>query len=272
MTRPTTSAPLPTTPFRVALIGAGKVGTAVATLLQRQGHRIVGVSSRTATSAKRASERLSAPLFEDNLPDADVVLLGVPDLNVAEVVEALTASSNLPPVIIHFAGALGVSPLLPVVRLGTVGCALHLVQTYPDIDTAVLRLPGSAWGLTCTEGTSEWAKRLVYGDLEGFPVEIAEEHRAVWHAAATVTSSGIATIMGSGEALLASIGVENSISVLKPLAIATLNRVFVEGSALRRERNSISPLVAPQPSLYLVVRDNGHYLASSPPLRHNATC
>lgn len=235
MTQAVASSPLPTTPFRVALIGAGKVGTAVATLLQRQGHSIVGVSSRTAASAKRASERLSAPLFKDSLPDADVVLLGVPDANIAEVTEALTTYSVLPPLVVHFAGAHGIGPLLPVIRLGAAGCALHPVQTCPDVDTAILRLPGSAWGLTCTEGIGEWAQRLIYEDLKGFPVEVAEEHRAIWHAAATVTSSGIAAMMGSGEALLGSIGVENPISVLKSLATATLANAW--------EKNASDPVM-----------------------------
>lgn len=191
-------------------------------MLQRQGHSVVGVSSRTLASAKRAGERLSAPLFKSRLPNADVVLLGVPDATITEVVEALTASPNLPLVIIHFAGAYGIDPLLPAVRLGVAGCALHPAQTCPDVDAAILHLPGSAWGLTCTNGVEEWAQSLVSEDLKGFPFRVAEEHRPIWHAAAAITSSGIATTMGSGESLLASIGVENPMSVLQPLAAATL--------------------------------------------------
>lgn len=202
-------------------------------MLQRQGHSVVGVSSRTLASAKRAGERLSAPLFKSRLPNADVVLLGVPDATITEVVEALTASPNLPSVIIHFAGAYGIGPLLPVVRLGVAGCAMHPVQTCPNVDAAILRLPGSAWGLTYTKGVEEWAQSLVSEDLKGFPVKVTEEHRPIWHAAAAVTSSGIATMMSSGESLLASIGVENPMSVLQPLAAATLaNASEYKASAL----------------------------------------
>src|SRR5437763_1397212 len=47
----------------VAVIGAGRVGTALAVLLQRAGHRIVGVSGRTATQ-ERVAEHLPGVTVE----------------------------------------------------------------------------------------------------------------------------------------------------------------------------------------------------------------
>jgi predicted short-subunit dehydrogenase-like oxidoreductase (DUF2520 family) len=52
----------------------------------------------------------------------------------------------------------------------------------------------------------------------GIPVPVAEDDRALWHAAAVMTSNGIAALLATGEAILARIGVDDPEAVLGPLA------------------------------------------------------
>lgn len=224
-------APLPDSPFDIALVGAGRVGTAVAMLLKERGHRIVGISSRTETSARAAAARLDAPVIAfGELPDSNVVLLGVPDHALAEVALSLPRGSR-ERVLIHHAGSVGIGPLEGVEGAAAL-CALHPVQACPDVDTATARLPGSAWGVTCSEGAREWAHRMVSRDLHGHPVDVAEEDRALWHAAAVTTSNGISALMATGEALLAAIGIDAPERVLGPIAAGTvMNAREVGGGA-----------------------------------------
>jgi predicted short-subunit dehydrogenase-like oxidoreductase (DUF2520 family) len=210
--------------LRVALIGTGSVGTAVALLLARHGHGISGVASRTETSARAAGARLDARVFDHTrgLPESDVVLIGTSDDAIEEVCDLVAEHVRPGTTVCHFAGSLGLGPLRAALATGAHACALHPVQALPDADTALARLPGSAWGVTTSQGARAWAFSLVSNELEGHPVPVAEEHRPLWHAAAVTTSAGLRALMSSAVAMLESIGVEDGPAVLAPLVSGTL--------------------------------------------------
>ena len=210
--------------LRVALVGAGRVGTAVAALLQDRGHEIVGVSSRSSASRERAAERLKGPTFDPvrSVPAADLYLIGAGDAAIPEVAETLAPHASPGAYACHFAGSLDTTPLRALADAGQKVCALHPVQACPDVDTAIARLPGSAWGVTGDEPVVTWAKELVREDLAGVPVEVAAADRVVWHAASVTVSNGIAALLATGEAMLARLGVDDPIGVLGPLAEGTV--------------------------------------------------
>ena len=217
--------PLPSSPFRFLLVGAGRVGTGVGALLRSAGHTVSGVASRSPASVARAVEVLEAPRMDldpGGWPDADLVLIGAGDGAIEGLVSG-AASRLRGRVVVHFAGALGVEPLRRAVDAGAVGCALHPVQACPDVDTAIARLPGSAWGVTCSSPEAErWASETIMSDLDGDPRIVAEDHRPLWHAASVVTSNGIATLLASSEAILDEIGVAAPVDVVGPLAAGTV--------------------------------------------------
>lgn len=208
----------------VFLFGAGRVGIAAAELLRRNDYELVGVASRTPSSAERAARFLGCPAVspEEGATAADLVLLGVPDQAIAEAARRIATSLHPGAVVGHFAGTFGVGPLIGVAEGGGRPAALHPVQACPDVTTAIERLPGSAWGVTCGRDLEEWAKELIGSGLSGLPVMVAEEVRPLWHAAAVTTSNGIAALLTLGEAILASIGVDTPGVVLGPLAEGTL--------------------------------------------------
>ncbi|HWL66027.1 MAG TPA: DUF2520 domain-containing protein [Actinomycetota bacterium] len=215
---------LPRAPFDCVLVGAGRVGTAVALLLQSKGHNVVAVSSRSRDSAAAAAERLGAPVTSpDDLPAADLYLIGTPAASLPEIGRSLVATNRVSgSVLVHFAGAVGIEPLRECSDRGAFVGALHPVQACPDVDSARRNLPHSAWGITCTDGLDVWAKRLVEEDLEGRAVAVAEKDRPLWHAGAVITSNGIAALLAAGEALLGDLGVEAPEAVLGPLAAGTI--------------------------------------------------
>lgn len=220
----------PSSPFTVALVGAGRVGTAVAELLRRSGHMIVGISSRTTESAELATTVIGSTAFPlDDLPASDVTLIGVPDDAIEEVATALAGRVTHGNVVCHFAGSLGLGPLAPVIEAGAFACALHPVQACPDVATAIERLPGSAWGVTCTWPITDWSTDVVRGDLAGIPVMVRDEDRPLWHAAAVTTSNGTAGLLALGEMLLQSIGIDDPTAVLGPLVMGTVANALEGG-------------------------------------------
>lgn len=234
--------------LRVALVGAGRVGTAVTEVLRGAGHEVTGVSSRRVESAERSATRLATRIFDhrSELPAADVLLLGVPDGAIGPVVAELAASLRPGTVVVHFAGALGIAPLVEAGAAGAGVAALHPVQTFPDADRGIERLPGSAWGVTASPEIEAWAIDLIATDLGGRPVVVAEAARPIWHAAAVSTSNGIAALLATSEAMLAAVGVDEPHKVLGPLAAGTVANAGERGGAesltgpvVRNERASI---------------------------------
>jgi predicted short-subunit dehydrogenase-like oxidoreductase (DUF2520 family) len=221
----------PPSPFSFTLIGAGRVGTAVAELLRRAGHRPVAVASRSELSAARAAGLLGCPVTEVKaaVRNAEVVVLGVPAGAIEEMAASIAPHLHPGPVVVHLAGTVGLDPLHPVRSAGALGAALHPVQACPDVDTAIARLPGSAWGITTDESIEEWARAVVTDDLQGSPVIVDEAARPLWHAAAVMTSNGIAALLTIGESLLQSISITHPEDVLGPLAHGTVQNAIEGG-------------------------------------------
>jgi hypothetical protein len=77
----------------ISVIGAGRVGTALAVLLARAGHRIAAVSGRDETVERAARFLPGTPVlpFPEAAAAAEVVLIGVPDASVEAVASELPA-------------------------------------------------------------------------------------------------------------------------------------------------------------------------------------
>ena len=214
---------------RLLLVGAGRVGTAVAILLKRAGWSVAGVISLTPASAERGAALLDAPVAPiEGAPAADLYLLGVPDDAIEEVAGSLAAQASPGAVAVHLAGSLGTEPLGPLSDRGLGVAALHPVQACPDIETAVERIPGSAWGVTCEPGLRDTCERLVEA-AGGTAVLVPEADRPLWHAAAVMTSNGIAALLAFGGSILDAIGIDDPVSVLGPLAAGTVENARAGG-------------------------------------------
>lgn len=221
----------------VVLIGAGRVGTAVALLLQSAGHRIACVGPPDRPSSVRAARLLRTELCRlDSLPHADVVLLGAPQDAIRQLAIDLSASLRRGALVVHFSGAVGLDPLDAVRSAGAIPCALHPVQACPDVETALRRLPGSAWGVTCPALARDRAESLVE-EVGGVPVAVADSDRALWHAAAAVVANGTTALLAAGEAMLTAMDVSTPSAVLGPLASGAV--------ANARERGAAATLTGP---------------------------
>lgn len=220
---------------RFALVGAGRVGTAISFHLQRAGHEPVAVASRSDDSAARAAEVLDAPVLPwppPELPEVDVVLLGVTEGAIDGVAHLIASQVRARTIVVHFAGAFGLEVLRPATAVGARGAALHPVQAVSSVETGIERLPGSAWGVTCEPDLHEWCHALIADDLKGTPSDVPESARPMWHAASVTTSNGLAALLSVGERILSSLGVKAPERVLGPLAAGTLQNAIEGGGGV----------------------------------------
>ena len=211
--------------MRIAVLGAGRAGTAVAVLLAKAGHDIVAASGRGATPERVAAFLPGVPVLDaaGAARAAELVLVAVPDDQIAPVVDAVAAAGGFRSGqwIAHLSGATGLDALDGARAQGAARLGIHPLQTFPDVAGAVERIPGCTIAVAADDDAGE---RLAFGiasDLGGVPFRLDEELRPLYHAAAVFASNYLVTTVGVGERLLAQAGVPDPRAAIAPLVRAT---------------------------------------------------
>lgn len=217
-------------PLRVAVIGAGRVGTALATALARLPDvEVAGVSSRTPAHAEALAARLGVVhLSPAEALTADLTLVAVADDAIAPVVAALAAdlgeSDGEGRCVVHCSGALGLEPLQPLAARGWQVGSWHPAQSFAPQAAGVA--PDVAFTITAAE---PWSSRLA-GLTDAFgarPVRLAAEQRPAYHAALVLATNLGQTLMARAVDVLVGTGMtrDQALAVLLPLLRGGLDNV-----------------------------------------------
>ncbi len=177
--------------LRVAIVGRGRLGSALATALSVAGVELIGPLGRGATPR-----------------DTDAVLLCVPDAEIARAA-ALIARDQL---VGHCSGATRLDPLAPHEAF-----SLHPLMTV-TADGAVFAGAGAAIAGSTPRALS--VASALAEVLGMHAVEIAESDRAAYHAAASIASNFLITLEAAAQRLAATAGADRELLV--PLVRATV--------------------------------------------------
>lgn len=219
-----------TTASGFALVGPGRAGTTVADGLVAAGHRCVAVAGRTPESSvtRQAADRYQAPTTSVAAAGhgAGLVVIATPDAVIGDVAATLAPSLEPGALVVHLSGARGLDALATIaeqrtdVHLG----ALHPLQTLVDPTEDRVALAG-AWAAVSGPPT---VRRLAH-DLGLRPVELPDDRRAEYHAAAVVASNHLVALLAQVERLARHAGVP--LAAFEPLVHATVDHVFDLGPA-----------------------------------------
>ncbi|HET6855578.1 MAG TPA: DUF2520 domain-containing protein [Streptomyces sp.] len=217
----------------VGVVGAGRVGPALAAALQLAGHRPVAVSGVSDASVRRAATLLpDVPLVPpaEVFARADLVLLTVPDDALPGLVEGLAETGAIRPgqLLVHTSGRYGTGVLAPALRAGALPLALHPAMTFTGTSVDVQRLAGCSFGVTAPEELRLAAEALVI-EMGGEPEWIAEEARPLYHAALALGANHLVTLVAQAMDLLHTAGVESPARMLGPLLGAALDNALRSG-------------------------------------------
>jgi predicted short-subunit dehydrogenase-like oxidoreductase (DUF2520 family) len=227
--------PLTSSPDPLAIIGAGRVGTALAVLLARAGHRISAVSGGERTRGRAERFLPGVPLLApaEAARAAVTVVLGVPDDRIAATCAELAgagafASSRF---VVHLSGSVPLVALDPARDAGAVVFSLHPLQTAPTVEDAIERLPGSGMAVTAWEESGYATGERLARDAGGRPFRIADGAKPLYHAAAVFASNSVAVVAALAERLFREAGVEDPVPLFAPLTQATADNVARLGPA-----------------------------------------
>ena len=186
------------------VIGAGRAGGALARALADAGWSVDGPLGRDADLTTAAT-------------GARLLVLAVPDAVVAEVAAAVAPGEA---VVAHLAGSLGLGVLAGHRRVAS----LHPLVALPDAERGAQRLPG-AWFATAGDPIAT----EVVGVLGGRSVDVADDDRVVYHAAAAMAANHLVALLGQVERVAAGIGVP--LAAYLDLARGSLDDVAAAGPA-----------------------------------------
>jgi predicted short-subunit dehydrogenase-like oxidoreductase (DUF2520 family) len=175
----------------IAIVGAGRLGSALAAALNAAGYAVAG--------PLRRGEPVPA--------DVDAVLLCVPDGEIA----AAAATVGRGRLVGHCSGATGLAVLD-----GHRAFGLHPLMTVPSGGRA--EFAGAGCAIAGSDEAATAAARELAGALGMRSVEVADEDRAAYHAAASIASNYLVTLEDAAERLAATAGVTRE--VLAPLVLA----------------------------------------------------
>ena len=234
----------------VAVIGAGRLGSALALALSRSGYRVSALVARRARSARRAARALSPrPLALDAtqldlLPDTDLLLITTPDDQIAQVAALLAAAMaerrsprptrdrrRRPRVALHASGALSSGALAPLGEHDFSLGSLHPLVSVSD--SAAAAAAGGARNLRgafyCLEGEARalTAARKIVRALGGRSFSLAARDKSLYHAAAVIASGHTVALFSLAADLLARCGLDERRArrVLLPLLASTLDNL-----------------------------------------------
>jgi predicted short-subunit dehydrogenase-like oxidoreductase (DUF2520 family) len=161
------------------------------------------------------------------------VVIGTPDDAIEPTVEALAAAAAVGPGswVTHLSGALGLDALKAARDAGARILAIHPLQSFPDVDSALTRLPGSTIAVTAEGDDGYLLGERLADELLAVPFRLADELRPLYHAAAVFASNYLVIASAIAESLFAAAGVPDPAQAMAPLQRATLEHVERLGPA-----------------------------------------
>jgi predicted short-subunit dehydrogenase-like oxidoreductase (DUF2520 family) len=235
----------------VAIIGSGRLGTALGLALMRVGHRVPIIVSLHSAHARRAAELIGRKTRHaalknlgraenvDELAQADLILIAISDDAIETVAENLATALGTRSLAVHrktrrrtamhTSGALGANVLDPLRLKGFVVGSIHPLVSISDPVTGADWLTRAYFSL---EGDSQAVivgQRLVR-QLGGQSFHIKPEMKALYHAAALMASPNMTALFDIALEMLSRCGISPARArhVLLPLVESTLANLVRE--------------------------------------------
>lgn len=217
--------------LRIAVIGAGALGRALARRLHERGFAVRAVVSRTYASAQALAGETGSPVASahvGDLPaDIDFVFCCVPDAAIPFVAGELAglARSWKGVTVAHTSGARTAGALSPLDKKGAALLSFHPMQTFPPGSPPAV-FDGIYTGLDGDPEAVALGMRLARA-LGTIPVAIPTEAKARYHLAGSIASNFAVTLAAMAGDVLASTGIpyEQGPAMLTPIVAGTLRNL-----------------------------------------------
>lgn len=198
---------------KIAIVGAGKLGSALATSLRGAGYTVSEIVSRNRDSSRRRARQLArrvgsrAVVVGSGGIASEIVWLCVPDREIAGCVRSLAGIEWKGKIAFHSSGALGSDVLGVLRRRGAKVASVHPMMTF--VDGVSPSLKGVVFAIEGDRQALGAARRIVRG-LGGESFLIAKKDKALYHAWGTFASPLLTALLATAEAVASEAGIPAS--------------------------------------------------------------
>lgn len=222
-----------TVPSTVSIVGAGRLGTALAVALSNKSYSIRSLVARTVASARKAAKLLD-PLDDTiqvlaaknlgSLRPADLFLITTPDDQIAHVASELAKlETKGKPTALHTSGALSADVLAPLRKRGWSTGSIHPLISVSGSTTP---LDGAFWSVE-GDTTALRVGKTIVRDLGGKSFSIRSEDKPLYHAAAVMSAGNVVALFDVALEMLVQCGLSRKTarSILLPLLASTVHNL-----------------------------------------------
>jgi predicted short-subunit dehydrogenase-like oxidoreductase (DUF2520 family) len=195
---------------RIAIVGAGRLGTALTLELKHAGYAISEVVSRNTTASRRKARDLArivgarSSTGGDTRFDADLVWFCVPDREIGRASLQLASVVDWKKkIVFHSSGALASDELEALRRCGAAVASVHPMMTF--VSGAIPSLKGVPFAVE-GDARAVRAARQIVSKLGGEAFTIHKRHKAAYHAWGGFTSPLLVAALATGEQLARTAG------------------------------------------------------------------
>jgi predicted short-subunit dehydrogenase-like oxidoreductase (DUF2520 family) len=240
--------------IRLNIIGAGKLGRTLGRLLAvKNVFMVQDILNRTVDSGRQAAAFIGAGRavagFEELRP-AEWHLIATADDRIEYCATNLASAGILRPgdAIFHCSGYLPSTILAVPSARGVLTASLHPLRSFAEPETAAKNFVGTNCAL---EGNSEVLARLEAAVMAigGVPFLIESSKKAVYHAAAVLSSNGLTSLLQAAVEAWAEAGLteEQALRISEPLVRNTVDNIYrigplkaLTGPVVRGDRDVVA--------------------------------
>ena len=226
----------------VSIVGAGRLGQALAIALHSSGYSVQALVARRVAHARKAAalvHKLEKPILAlsadqlHQLPASDLILISTPDDAIKSTAEAVATSQKHDregQTVLHTSGALASDVLSSLAELGFHTGSLHPLVSINEPRAGSKALCGAFYCLEGDKGALRMAQ-LIVTDLKGTSFSIQADDKALYHAAAVMASGHFVALFDLATEMLAACGMSQKSArrILMPLVESTVNNLKDSG-------------------------------------------
>jgi len=194
----------------IAIVGPGRLGSALAVELKRAGYKISEIVEGNSVQSRRKAGRLArkvgahASIGSASSLDSDVVWFCVPDREIVTAAHQLASVTDWKGrIAFHASGALASSKLSALRKRGASVASVHPLMTF--VDKSAPSLKGVPFAIEGDAAAVQTARRIVR-KLGGSAFLIGREHKAAYHAWGAFTSPLLIALLVTAERVARSAG------------------------------------------------------------------